>query len=89
MPALRVKTIHDEAYRVLVECLRTARQEGNLTQTSLAERLGTDQSYVSKYERAERRLDVIEVRAVCRALGLDFCEFMAAFERKLKRRGLP
>ncbi len=58
-------------------------------EADLAERLGTDQSYVSKYERAERRLDVIEVRTVCRALGLDFCGFMAGFERELKRRGLP
>jgi transcriptional regulator with XRE-family HTH domain len=88
MSAPRVKTIHDEAYRVLVECLRAARQEGNVTQTDLAERLGTDQSYVSKYERVERRLDVIEVRAVCRALGADFCAFIAAFEKELKRRGV-
>lgn len=89
MPALRVKTIHDEAYQVLVECLRAARQRANVTQTELAKRLGTDQSYVSKYERAERRLDVIEVRAVCRALGVDFCAFVAAVEKDLKARGIP
>jgi transcriptional regulator with XRE-family HTH domain len=88
MPQPRAKTIHDEAYQVLVERLRDARQQAHVTQTELAESLGTDQSYVSKYERAERRLDVIEVRAVCRALRVDFCGFIAAIERELKSRGL-
>lgn len=89
MPSAHVKTIHDEAYQVLVEGLRAARQDGGVTQTDLAERLGVDQSYVSKYERAERRLDVLEVRAVCRALGMNFCEFIATFEKDLQRRGIP
>lgn len=83
----RPKTIHDRAYQILIECVRTARRDANVTQTDLAERLGVDQSYVSKYERAERRLDVIEVRAVCHALDLDFSKFIAAFEKALKQKG--
>ena len=89
MSSARVKSIHENAYQVLIECLRTARQEADVTQTDLAERLGTDQSYVSKYERAERRLDVIEVRAICGALRISFCGFMSEFEKELKRKGEP
>ena len=82
------KTIHQDAYQVLVERLRAARQSSQITQTELADRLGTDQSYVSKYERAERRLDVIELRSICRELGLDFLGFLAEFETELQSRGI-
>lgn len=88
MPALRGKTIHNTTYRVLVECLRGARQAAKITQVELASKLHTDQSYVSKYERNERRLDVIEVRAICKALGVDFCEFIGTFDKRVKKRGL-
>jgi transcriptional regulator with XRE-family HTH domain len=87
MPSRRRKTIHDHAYQVLVECLRSARREANITQIELANQLGIDQSYVSKYERSERRLDIIEVRAICQVLKVDLREFVATFEKRLKRRG--
>jgi transcriptional regulator with XRE-family HTH domain len=85
---VRMKTIHDDAYQVLVDCLRVARQAANVTQVDLATQLGTDQSYVSKYERSERRLDVIEVRAICIALGVTFPDFIVSFEKALKKKGL-
>jgi transcriptional regulator with XRE-family HTH domain len=88
MSALRHKTIHDDAYQVLVECLRRARQEANITQVELANQLGADQSYVSKYERSERRLDIIEVRTICRVLKVDLLDFVTTFEKGLKKRGL-
>lgn len=84
----RVKSIHDSAYQVLVEYLRKVRLKANLTQAELADRLGHDQSYVSKYERAERRLDVIELRAICRVLELPLVQFVQDFERELHRKGL-
>jgi len=82
------KTIYDRRYLVLVECLRAARQAAKVTQAELAERLGSDQTYVSKYEHAERRVDVIELRAICVALGLDFISFVEDFERALKEQRL-
>lgn len=88
MSESRVKTIHEEAYQVLVECLRRARQTAGVTQAELATRLGTDQSYVSKYERSERRLDVLELRAICRELGIGFVGFVKQFEHELGQRGL-
>jgi len=85
MPVPRQKTIHDRAYRVVLEGLRLARKNAGQTQVQLATKLRADQSYVSKYERGQRRLDVIEVRSICGALGLDFVEFVREIERDLKK----
>lgn len=48
-----------------------ARKGCGLTQAEVAERLGKLQSFVSKYERGERRLDVVEFLEVARAIGID------------------
>lgn len=84
----RVKSIHDKAYQALVDCLRSARLDAGLTQTELAARLYRDQSYVSKYERAERRLDIVELRILCQHLNCSLVDFVREFEQELKRRGL-
>ncbi|MCG9106348.1 helix-turn-helix transcriptional regulator [Laribacter hongkongensis] len=55
---------YDQFKRALLE----ARQANNLTQQEVASRLGKPQSYISKYESGERRLDVVEFLAVCEAL---------------------
>lgn len=49
-----------------------ARNSANLTQKDVAELLGKPQSYVSKYESGERRLDVIEFIRVCKAIQCDY-----------------
>jgi transcriptional regulator with XRE-family HTH domain len=64
--------------------LKELRVEANLRQVDIAERLGVPQSYVSKYESGERRLDVIEVRRVCLALRVSFCDFASRLEEALK-----
>ncbi len=46
--------------------LRQARKEAGLTQVQVAERIGRTQSFVTKAERGERRLDVVELRALAR-----------------------
>ena len=57
---------YDQFHRALID----ARQSNNLTQQEVASRLGKPQSYISKYESGERRLDVIEFLEVCRALEI-------------------
>ena len=81
-----MKTIHKEEYRVLIDCLKQFRKSANLTQLELAERIGTDQTYISKYERCERRLDIIEVMAICQCLNIKFCKFVSVFESQLKKK---
>lgn len=54
----------------LAALLRQVRLEASLTQTQLAEALGQSQSYVSKYENGEQRLDLTELKEICDALGI-------------------
>jgi transcriptional regulator with XRE-family HTH domain len=56
-----------ELRRLLVQ----TRNRVGLSQMALAKRLGRPQSYVSKFERGERRLDVVEFFEVVDALGVD------------------
>lgn len=66
-----VKSLHTPAYGVFRRIMATARERQALTQAGLALRLGKPQSFVSKYESGERRLDVMEFISVCDALGVD------------------
>ena len=60
--------------------LRQIRVEAGLRQTDLARRLAKPQSFVSKYESGERRLDVLELREICDALGLSLIDFVRELE---------
>lgn len=64
--------------------LRQVRSEAGLTQTDVAERVGQPQSFVSKYESGERRLDVLELRAVCSAMGVPLVDFIRRLEQALR-----
>lgn len=72
----------DDAFRELLKETRIAK---NLTQAQVAARLGLPQSYVSKYESGERRLDFVETILVCEALGMNIEEFAATYSAKLGR----
>lgn len=69
---------HEHFRRLLAEARRTA----GLTQVTLAKKLGRPQSFVSKFESGERRLDVIEFLEVARALGVDPGRIIAELERR-------
>jgi transcriptional regulator with XRE-family HTH domain len=81
------KSIYSEEYAVLLQKLREARESAGLTQSDAADRMGVTQSFVSKCERGERRLDVIELRDWCRSIGASFAEFSQELDRALLRRG--
>ena len=83
-----MKSIHKPAYRVFVECLIDLRHSAGLTQVELAEAINEDQSFISKYEGAQRRLDLIELRRICDVLGYSLPKFVNHFEDELARRGL-
>jgi len=68
---------------VLLELLRQIRRDADLRQVDLAERLGQPQSFVSKYESGERRLDILELRSVCKAAGISLPQFVARLEECL------
>ncbi len=74
------KSIYSREYELFLEQLKQARETSSLTQIQLAERLGQTQSFVSKVERGERRLDVVELRAFCNAIGVSFGTFVSELE---------
>jgi transcriptional regulator with XRE-family HTH domain len=63
----------------LAALLRQIRAEADLTQAQLADAIGQSQSYVSKYESGEQRLDLIELEAVCVACGLSLVDFVKRY----------
>ena len=65
------KSQHVPAYRSLPPLLRRLREEAGLTQRELGVRVGRPQSWVYNCESANRRVDVTEFVAWCRACGLD------------------
>ena len=65
------KSVFTDSYSALLEALVEARRNSALTQAELAHALGKPQSFISKIERGERRIDLIEFCAVADALGAD------------------
>jgi len=62
--------------------LRQIRLDSGLRQADLARKLGEPQSFVSKYESGERRLDVLELRQICTVLGVSLAEFVRQLEEE-------
>ena len=71
------KSIYSAEYQQLCRVLRELRHEAGLTQAQVAERLDVPQSFVSKYESGERRLDVIELRHIVRAFETSLAEVLS------------
>lgn len=63
----------------LAGLLRQIRLDAGLTQSQLAASIGQTQSYVSKYENGEQRLDLIELETVCGAAGISLPAFVERY----------
>lgn len=74
------KSIYSAEYQRLCGFLRQLRREAGLTQVQVAARLDVPQSFVSKYESGERRLDAIELLHVVRALDSTLLRVAAFIE---------
>ena len=94
------KSVFTQKHNRFRQLLIQARKDSGLTQVELAERLGRPQSFVSKVERGERRLDVVEFLEVAHAIGLDPHVFIrtlsdadgsqtGATRRENRKRGKP
>lgn len=77
------KSIHSAQYAIFLKLLREKRQQAGITQAQLARKIRETQTFVSKCERGERRVDLIELRTFCKACGLSLKQFVAALERDL------
>jgi len=68
----KMRATHSPEYRDFLVRLRKARKDAGLTQSEVANKLGREQSYVSKCESGERRVDITEL-----------VEFARLYERTL------
>ena len=69
--------------RLLSSILISLRNDLGLRQVDLAAKLGRPQSFVSKYESGERRLDVLELNEICKALHVSLTEVIIRVEQEL------
>lgn len=65
------KTIRSSGHEALRDALIAARNQAGLTQAALAKRLKCHQSFIARVESGERRIDVVELIVLARALGVD------------------
>jgi transcriptional regulator with XRE-family HTH domain len=70
------KSVHTREYAVFLELLIEFRRRSGLTQAQLGRQLPFEQPAISKIERGERRVDVIELKMICERLGTSLQEFI-------------
>lgn len=75
--------MRERGQETLLDLLKEVRADAGLKQAELARRLGVPQSFVSKYENGERRLDLLETRQVCHAVGVSLADFAERLEDAL------
>lgn len=71
-----MKSIYTDDYINIISVLRAIRINKNITQAEMAKRLNTTQSFVSKVENRERRLDVIELLSWINALDVSVSDVL-------------
>lgn len=79
------KTLNKKEYKILLEQLYRLRLGSGLRQSDIADKLQVPQSFISKIESGERRIDLIELREICIALGSNLKEFINEFEKALTK----
>ncbi|MHC4226673.1 MAG: helix-turn-helix domain-containing protein [Planctomycetota bacterium] len=74
------KSLSSTKQKIFLELLRQFREEAGLRQLDVAQRLNQPQSFVSKYESGERRLDLLELELVCEACKTSLTKFVSRYQ---------
>lgn len=77
------KTIHSKEYHLMISLLREMRESKGITQKDLADIIHVDQTFISKVEVGERRLDFLELRTICIALEVSVLDFVKEMENRI------
>lgn len=77
------KPIHRPEYAAVRSLLREHRLAAGMKQTELSAALGKPQPFISAIETGHRRIDLVEVRDICLALGRTLPDFIAVLEKNL------
>lgn len=70
-------------YKSFCKVIKLEREKRSFKQSELADKLGIKQSFISKTENGERRLDIIELLEYCEAMNMSLTDFVFRFEGKL------
>ncbi len=79
------KSVFTNEYAIFLKILLFARKKSGLTQLELAKKLKQPQSYVSKYENGERRLDIVEFIEIVNALGASPVDIFVSFISEISK----
>jgi len=74
------KSLSSAKQKTFLGLLRQVREKAGLRQVDVAERLSQPQSFVSKYESGERRLDLLELELVCEACETSLNVFVSQYK---------
>jgi transcriptional regulator with XRE-family HTH domain len=80
------KSVHTRDYAIFLELLIEFRHRAGQTQAQLGQQLPFEQPAISKIERGERRVDVIELKLICERLGVSLQEFIAELQTRLEKK---
>jgi len=75
------KSIHSDKYNEFLSLLIKARKDSKITQQALVDKLEKPQSFISKYEKGERRLDVVEFIKIAEAIGTKASNIIKKLEK--------
>lgn len=70
------KSIRTKEYQSFAVKLKRARLEAGLTQVQVSKKLKRPQSYISKAEAGEQRLDIVELKKFAELYRKDFHYFI-------------
>ncbi len=78
------KKLRGHEHQVLLDLVKEIRKESGLRQQDLADKIGEPQSFISKYESGERRLDILELKQLCEAMEVPLAQFVRLLDLRLK-----
>ena len=77
-------SLHSGKYQIFREMIVKIRKDADITQVQLAKELSKPQSYISKIENGERRIDLTEFIEIASILKIDTQKFIKTYQKKAK-----
>jgi transcriptional regulator with XRE-family HTH domain len=79
---MRIPNVTSQREKLLL-LLRELRKKSAIRQVDLANQLNVPQSFISKYESGARNLDILELRRICKLMGISLQDFVKKLEESL------